>query len=191
MTHRPVQIRRATPGDAAAFARILGHPDVVAGTLQLPHTSEPLWLARLNEGMAPGKPDLQLVAELPDGRGQPQVVGTAGLHPVGASLRRRHAMSLGISVHPDAQRQGVGHALVAALCDWADNWAQVLRIELTVWADNAHAIRLYERHGFAEEGLHRAFALRGGQYVDAMAMARLHPSQPQLIPAEIHTRATP
>ena len=23
------------------------HPDVVAGTLQLPHTSEPIWLARL------------------------------------------------------------------------------------------------------------------------------------------------
>lgn len=178
MTSRAIQIRRAALGDAAAFARILGHVDVVAGTLQLPYPSEALWHARLSDMLAPGKQDLMLVAELPDGRGQPQVVGCASLHPPGASLRRRHAMSLGISVHPDAQRQGVGHALVAALCDWADNWAQVLRIELTVWADNAHAIRLYERHGFAAEGVHRAYALRDGQYVDALAMARLHPNPP-------------
>lgn len=178
MTPRTAQIRRATLGDAAAFARILGHVDVVAGTLQLPYPSEALWHARLSDMLALGKQDLMLVAELPDGRGQPQVVGSAGLHPAGASLRRRHAMSLGICVHPDAQRQGVGHALMAALCDWADNWAQVLRIELTVWADNAHAIRLYERHGFVGEGLHRAYALRDGQYVDALAMARLHPKPP-------------
>lgn len=178
MTPRTIQIRRATLSDAAAFARVMGHPDVVPGTLQLPYASEAHWHARLSDMLAPGKQDLLLVAEGPDGRGQPQVVGTAGLHPAGGSLRRRHAMGLGITVHFDAQRQGVGHALLAALCDWADNWAQVLRIELTVWADNAHAIRLYERHGFVREGLHRAYGLRNGAFVDALAMARLHPKPP-------------
>ena len=88
-SHRPVHIRRAVTGDAAAFARVMGHPDVVPGLLQLPHTSEALWQARLADMLALGKPDLMLVAELPDGRGQPQVVATAGLHPAGAALRRR------------------------------------------------------------------------------------------------------
>lgn len=180
MTHRPVHIRRATVGDAAAFARVLGHPEVVAGTLQQPYSSESLWLARLTDTLALGKPDLMLVAELPDGRGQPQVVGNAGLHPAGAALRRRHVMSLGIGVHPDAQRQGVGQALMAALCDWADRWGQVLRTELTVFADNAHAIRLYQRHGFVQEGLHCGYALRDGQYADVLSMARLHPSPPAI-----------
>ena len=179
MTHRPVPIRRATLGDAAACARVMGHPDVVPGILQQPHTSEALWQARLTDTLAPGKPDLLLVAELPDGRGQPQVVGVAGLHPIGATLRRRPAMNLGIAVHPDGQRQGVGHALVGALCHWADRWGQVLRSELTVFVDNAHAIRLYERNGFVREGRHRGHALRDGHYADVFSMARLHPNPPR------------
>jgi L-phenylalanine/L-methionine N-acetyltransferase len=76
--------------------------------------------------------------------------------------------------------QGVGNALMLALLDYADRWALLLRIELTVYADNARAIALYRRHGFAVEGTHRAYALRDGAFVDALAMARLHPQPPQL-----------
>ncbi|MDH4390974.1 MAG: GNAT family N-acetyltransferase [Aquabacterium sp.] len=189
MTHRPVHIRRAVLEDAAAFARVMGHPDVVPGILQQPHTSEAQWHARLTDTLSPGKPDLMLVADLPDGRGQPQMVGLAGLHPCGTALRRRHAMNLGIAVHPDAQRQGVGRALVAALCDWADRWGQVLRTELTVFVDNAHAIRLYQRHGFVQEGRHSGYALRDGQYVDVLSMARLHPNPPSWGPAPAGAQA--
>jgi putative acetyltransferase len=89
-------------------------------------------------------------------------------------------MFLGISVSVAAQRQGVGRALMNSLMDYADNWAQVLRLELNVYADNAAAIRLYERCGFILEGRLRAYALRGGEYVDSLAMARLHPNPPRL-----------
>jgi putative acetyltransferase len=168
-------IRRASPKDAAAFARIMGDPAVYAGVLQLPYTDEEIWRTRLGENLAPGKTDLVLVAER-DG----QVVGNAGLHPASAALRRRHAMSLGISVAGEMQRQGVGTALMQALVDYADRWGQVLRIELTVYADNAAAIALYRKFGFQVEGTQRAFALRDGAYVDALMMARLHPSPPRL-----------
>ena len=47
------------------------------------------------------------------------------------------------------------------------------RIELTVFADNAAAIRLYEKFGFELEGTHRAYAYRDGQFADALCMARL------------------
>lgn len=66
MTSRSVHIRRAALADAAAFARVMGHPDVVPGILQQPHTSEALWYARLTDTLAPGKPDLLPVAEMPD-----------------------------------------------------------------------------------------------------------------------------
>jgi L-phenylalanine/L-methionine N-acetyltransferase len=69
---------------------------------------------------------------------------------------------------------------MTGLLDWADNWAAVLRIELTVFTDNARAIALYQRHGFAQEGVMRAYALRDGAYADALAMARLHPRPPAL-----------
>ena len=179
MNSPAIQIRHAVAADAAAFARTMGHPAVLRNLMQLPHTSESMWQARLADSLAPDSRHLILVAEEPDAHGELQVVANAGLHPSGAALRRRHAMTLGIAVHPEAQGRGIGRALMQALCDWADNWGQVLRIELSVFSDNARAIALYRQLGFVEEGRHRGYALREGDYVDALSMARLHPDPPR------------
>jgi putative acetyltransferase len=64
-------------------------------------------------------------------------------------------------------------------CDYADGWAHLLRLELTVFVDNQAAIALYRRFGFVEEGRHRAYALRNGRYEDVFSMARLHPNPPR------------
>ncbi len=168
-------LRRATTRDAAAFAQLMGDPEVYAGLMQLPFPSDEIWQARLADNNTPARADhLQLVAER-DG----QVVGSAGLHP-SPQLRRRHTAVLGISVARPAQGLGVGTALMQALCDYADGWGQLLRIELTVFTDNERAIALYRRFGFRQEGLHRGFALRGGAYTDVLSMARLHPQPPTL-----------
>ena len=172
-----ITIRRANVKDAAAFARVMAESDVFGNLLQLPYADEEGWRQRLGEPAALGKPDISLVAEL-DG----EVVATAGLHPVGAAVRRRHVMMLGISVARHAQRKGVGNALMTALCDFADNWSGVLRIELTVFDDNARAIALYRKFGFELEGTHCAYALRDGRYATALTMARLHPKQPLVQP---------
>lgn len=171
----PITLRRATPADAAAFARIMGEPEVQANLLQLPYPSVETWQRRLADNDAPGNTTLALVAE----RGG-EVVGSAGLHPVGPVLRRRHAAMLGISVAREHQGRGVGAALMRGLVDYADRWGQILRIELTVFADNARAIALYERFGFEHEGRARAYALRDGRYEDVLQMARLHPNPPTL-----------
>jgi putative acetyltransferase len=176
----PITVRRATVADAASFVRINGDPAVLPNLLQVPYPSEEFWKQRLGEILAPGKPDILLVAECPDTEGRLQVVGNAGLMASGAALRRRHVMNLGIAIATDAQGQGVGSTLMKALCDWADHWGQVLRIELTVFTDNARAIALYRRFGFVQEGLHRGYALRHGAYADTYSMARLHPAQPSI-----------
>ncbi|MFT7723004.1 MAG: GNAT family N-acetyltransferase [Roseateles sp.] len=170
-------LRRVQAADAAAIAEQFADPEVYGGTLQLPFASEEIWAQRI-AGMNPpaaGSNELVLAAVLSD-----ELVGLAGLHAVGPSVRRRHAMSLGITVARASQGQGVGHALLTALLDYADHWAQVLRVELTVFHDNARAIRLYERHGFQHEGRYKAYALRNGRYEDALAMARLHPRPPAI-----------
>ena len=69
---------------------------------------------------------------------------------------------------------------MAAMCDYADHWAGVLRLELTVYTDNEAAIALYRKFGFEIEGTHRAYAMRDGAYADVLAMARLHPHPPRL-----------
>lgn len=168
-----IAIRRSEVADAAALARVMSHPEVLPHLLQLPWGSEEQWRQRLSDSPAPGRGDLHLVAVV-DG----EVVGSAGLHAAGVALRRRHVMSLGLGVAPQAQGRGVGKALMAALIDYADNWAQVLRLELGVFVDNERAISLYQRFGFEIEGRQRAYALRAGRYVDSFAMARLHPMPP-------------
>jgi putative acetyltransferase len=79
-----------------------------------------------------------------------------------------------MGVADDLTGRGIGTALLRALLDAADNWLDIRRIELTVFADNERAIRLYERHGFQREGLMRAYGFRDGCYADALAMARLN-----------------
>lgn len=170
-----ITIRRATPRDAAAYARIMGDPEVLFNTMQLPHASEEVWSQRLAANLEPGKTDLVIVAELGG-----EVAGNAGLHPASPALRRRHVMTLGICVAPAFQRRGVGRALMQALCDYADGWGQVLRTELTVFTDNARAIALYEGFGFQREGVHRGYALRAGRYCDVLSMARMHPNPPTI-----------
>lgn len=173
-----VTIRRARVDDAAALAALMGDPAVYPGLMQMPYLSEDVQRTRLAEALAPGKADVLLVAE----RGG-EIVGSCGMHPAGPSPRRRHVMAIGISVRADAQGQGVGSALMQALCDYADRWIGLLRIELSVYCDNERAIALYRRFGFEIEGRHRGYVLRDGVYVDAFAMARLHPAPPAIAAA--------
>jgi phosphopantothenoylcysteine decarboxylase/phosphopantothenate--cysteine ligase len=86
-------------------------------------------------------------------------------------------MLLGLSVASEAQGQGVGAALMQALVDYADRWAQVLRLELTGVLPTTRA---RSRCTASSASRWRAptarTRLRDGAYVDALAMARLHPN---------------
>lgn len=116
----------------------------------------------------------QFVAVCKDADSHRRVVATAGL-AISGSVRRRHCGSIGIMVHKDYQNAGIGTALMSALLDMADNWLMLVRVELTVFADNEHAIHLYEKMGFEREGLLHMSAIRGGEYTDELTMARIHP----------------
>ncbi|MNR49613.1 Spermidine N(1)-acetyltransferase [compost metagenome] len=71
------------------------------------------------------------------------------------------------------QGKGVGSKLLATALDIADNWMNLQRIELSVYADNEAAIALYRKFGFETEGLFRDYAVRDGVLVDTLSMARL------------------
>lgn len=118
-----------------------------------------------------GENDHQFVAVATGPDGAEQVLGSAGINVY--SGRKRHSAGLGIMVHRDYQDLGIGTALLEKVLDIADNWLGLARVELTVFADNARAIHLYEKHGFEREGLRRMSTLRAGQYCDDLLMARL------------------
>jgi len=155
----------------------MGEPEVLRNTLQLPMPSPEVWRKRLDAQIADPN-QIHIVALHGD-----TLIGSAGLHPLGPSLRTRHVAFLGVGVARAWWGRGVASELMRLLLDWADNWVGLLRIELGVFPDNARAIALYERFGFQHEGRQRALALRDGAYVDSLIMARLHPRQPQVAAA--------
>ncbi len=79
---------------------------------------------------------------------------------------------LTIAVMPDAQRKGLGAALLSSLIE-ALTVAHAERLFLEVARDNAPARALYRAFGFAEIGLRKAYYARAGSAaVDALVLAR-------------------
>jgi putative acetyltransferase len=166
MAESAIKIRPVEPEDWPDIADIFEQPGVIAGTMQLPLRSK-TWRRKRLEERDPANAQLGAVI---DGK----LIGVVGLERPPA-LRRAHVGSLGMAVHDAHQGRGAGSALLGALLELTDRWLNIRRMELTVYADNARAIGLYEKHGFEREGLHRDFAFRDGAFVDALAMARLRP----------------
>jgi putative acetyltransferase len=158
-----IVVRAAEPSDVAAITEAMNQPRAYWGTLQWPFHPVALREAKFSVD----RNNVQLVA-LIDGK----VVGNIGLHREVAH-RRAHCASIGMAVHDAYAGRGVGSALMAAVVELAERWWNIKRLELSVYADNARAIALYERFGFVREGLFKAYAWRDGEYVDSLAMARL------------------
>lgn len=74
-----------------------------------------------------------------------------------ASLNKEntsHRAMLGMGVHRDHRKKGLGQKLVAAVVDWAKQETKVEHIDLLVLSTNTAAIALYRKMGFEEYGRH-------------------------------------
>ncbi len=130
----------------------------------MPYQSVEVWRKRL---AASNERQIKLVAVHCN-----EVIGHIGLEQY-SRIRQTHIGSIGMVVTPEWHRKGVGSKLLAAVLDVADNWMNLRRVELTVYADNEAAIGLYQKFGFETEGRLRQYAIRDGMMVDALTMARL------------------
>ena len=160
-----ILIRRAEPEDFLGLKRISEQPRAVWGTLQMPYPSAQVWRKRLEEHTGNHYALVACVAE--------ELVGSLSLVVPERSPRRWHVGQIGMVVHDRWHGRGIGTALLGAAVELADRWLNLRRLELTVFVDNARAIRLYEKFGFGIEGTFKRYSFRDGAFVDAHAMARL------------------
>lgn len=100
-----------------------------------------------------------------------EVAGWCDIHPDEPPVHA-HVGILGMALRPGWRGRRIGHALMEATLDHAKARG-LKRVELTVYAGNTRAIRLYERFGFVTEGTKRQSALIEDAYVDVLLMARL------------------
>ena len=159
-----IHIERFSESHLEAVTALYNERAVTRQVLQMPFQSIDVWRQRL---LAENERVLKLVA-----LHQGQVIGHLGLENY-SRIRRSHAGSVGMAVAVEWQGKGVGSKLLAAALEVADNWMNLHRVELTVYADNEAAIGLYRKFGFEDEGLFRDYAVRDGQWVDTLSMARL------------------
>ena len=89
-----------------------------------------------------------------------------------------HRCLLGMGVHRDWRRQGLGERLLAAALDWARTQETLDWVDLEVLSSNLPARRLYQRCGFTFAGeLPDLFRIDGEQhgYVYMTAAVRTNP----------------
>ncbi|MFH5971393.1 GNAT family N-acetyltransferase [Clostridium perfringens] len=89
------------------------------------------------------------------------------------NLRKKHVGVITLMVNSDYQNKGIGSLLMDKLINLSES-LNIIRLELCVFRDNYKAINLYKKFGFKEEGIKIKSALKNGEYVDEIIMARIN-----------------
>ena len=161
-----IKVRHVHAEDYHSVHQIMLTDRVIQGTMRLPYQSAEHTRSRLE----PEDGSTKLVAQAGD-----EVVGYCELVTHPDIPRHRHVGEIEMIVTHEAWRgKGVGRALMTAMIDLADNWLQLNRLGLTVWATNTAAIELYQEFGFAHEGTMPAYVFSEGKYIEAHIMGRLN-----------------
>jgi L-phenylalanine/L-methionine N-acetyltransferase len=158
-------VRHAEPGDSDGLHAIFTDPEVMNWLVEVPYLPAAHTRKQVEDAVS-GR--YMLVACAGD-----RIVGALGLGGFPAP-RLRHVGRIGpIAVSRAAQGLGVGSALMRAAVDLADNWLNLVRLELMVFASNETAVALYRKFDFEIEGTARGFGFQAGRYVDVHTMARV------------------
>jgi len=159
-------IRAATTGDAEALAAVYGHHVMHGfGTFEeVPPSPAEMDQRRLAVD-AHGLP--YLVAEQ-DGR----VLGYAYAAPFRPRAAYRYTVEDSIYVAPDAQGQGVGRALLAAVLDHCEKLGMRQVVAVIGDSENAGSIAVHRALGFEPAGVGKDVGFKHGRWVDVVWMQK-------------------
>jgi L-phenylalanine/L-methionine N-acetyltransferase len=160
-----IVVRPVTLDDAPSLARFSRDETILLASSQVPTMGVEHWRRRIESWATSWS-----AAAVVDGE-----IAACGTLFSAESPRRRHAVTLALSVAAEYQGLGIGDRMMHVLLETASQWLGAERVELMVLADNARAVRLYEKHGFEREGLLRLDIWRDGGYADSLRMSRLYP----------------
>ena len=166
---KSIRLRPIERDDLPRFVAWFGDPEVrrhLSVYLPFSQAQEERWFENMLERTA-RQEAVVLCIETLDGT----PIGTIGLHAINWKDR---AAEMGISIGEKAYwNQGYGTDAIRTLLGLAFGEMNLHRISLRVDADNARAIRCYEKAGFQCEGTSRDAVFRQGKYIDQHVMSVL------------------
>jgi phosphinothricin acetyltransferase len=161
-----VVLRDATVDDAPAIAAIYAE-HVLHGTasFELVPPAAPEMADRMAALLDEGYPWLVACA----GR---RILGYAYAGPYRPRPAYRHTVEDSVYLAPDAQRRGIGGALLAQLIDRCTARGHRQMVAVIGDADNAPSIALHARAGFAPAGCLARVGWKLGRWLDVVLMQR-------------------
>lgn len=161
-----IHVRPATPDDLTAITAIY-RPAVLTGTASF--ETEP-----------PDETEMRRRYQDITGKGYPYLVAEIGGRVVGyayaSAYRTRPAYKWSVEnsiyVAPEAQKRGIGHALLPVLIERST--ALGYRQMIAVIGDSANfgSIRLHRAHGFIFSGVIHSVGYKLGRWLDSVIMQR-------------------
>lgn len=130
------------------------------------------------ETTAPTWPEFD-AAKLPDHRlvaldGSDRVLGWAAVVAVSDRCAYSGVVEHSVYVHPAAQNQGIGHALLTALIDSTES-AGIWTIQSGIFPENTASLRLHHRVGFRAIGIRERIGRHRGRWRDVILIERRSP----------------
>lgn len=165
-----VRLRALEKSDVSKFYDWVNDPEVTAGlTLYLPMSTldEEKWFDSVQQRPQEEKP---FAIEIHDGEAW-RLVGNCAFFDLD---RVAHAGEFGIMIGDKSiWGQGYGTETVGLILHHGFRTLNLNRVSLRVYADNARAIRAYEKAGFVLEGRMRQAVYKQGRYQDVLLMSVL------------------
>jgi RimJ/RimL family protein N-acetyltransferase len=163
------QIRKARIEDAAGLVNLFSQLDEETAFMLFEPRERTITVEQQTNRLKAfenSSTDIMLVAE--DNR---SIIGfVVGIG--GSANRNRHSLHIVIGVLRAYWGLGIGRGLIESLESWAKD-KSLHRLELTVMVHNERAIALYEKCGFAREGIKRDALRVEGKYVNEIYMSKL------------------
>lgn len=104
---------------------------------------------------------------------EPETIGLIALKKQAPVLAHNRTHELAIIIARQYQDKGYGSEAIEWMLDWAFMTAGLHRVELTVFAWNERAQKVYEKLGFVSEGRRRECLWKGGRWWDSIYMGIL------------------
>ena len=170
-----IRLRPIEKDDLARYVKWFSDPEVrgyLDGHLPISQAQEEKWFEQMLTTKDRNTQPWALDAQPDDMAVGPWMhIGGCGLHEI--EWRHRWA-ELGIVIGArDYWGRGYGADAVQTLTNWAFDTLNLNRVFLRVFADNARAIRCYEKVGYQHEGRLRQHNFNNGAYRDVLLMGLL------------------